>query len=380
MSTMLQAARPPRRPFGQWGKRIDLFDAWEEWAENGQAQLAGLQEAADQGDWDAQLALEETDTRFDFPNYLFGPINTSLWHSYTTVSPQYRRYAAIESLPDLRERRLRGLNAVRGMSYVGENGEYPEGRRTERPSIGLMVDKYGYVYKITMEAIINDESGELLNRIPGEMGRDAAIFVANTIVALIESNPLAADGVQFFHSSRGNTGVAPLSEDSLADGISYFDSMVDDSGYPIVIEPGALIVRNTRLQMIAKRIINSTLTGVSVTYSGAAGAGAAIFDKGTINPLDGILPNDGVVKERFMSDPNDWYLFANPSQVPAFAIGFLNAQETPFVGLKEPAVRSAMGAGVDPYTFEFDSIDFKVRHFFGVAAVDPRGAFRSVVP
>jgi hypothetical protein len=28
---------------------------------------------------------------------------------------------------------------------------------------------------------------------------------------------------------------------------------------------------------------------------------------------------------------------------------------------------------MDPYTFELDSIDFKVRHDFGVAAVDPRG-------
>jgi hypothetical protein len=35
---------------------------------------------------------------------------------------------------------------------------------------------------------------------------------------------------------------------------------------------------------------------------------------------------------------------------------------------------------MDPYSFEIDAVDFKVRHDFGVAAVDPRGAYRSVVP
>lgn len=375
------ATRPRRSPFGQWGKRIDLFDAWEEWAEQGEARVAALTEAAESGDELAALRLEETDTRFDFPNYLFGPINTSVWHSYSTVAPQYRRYARIENLPDLRERRIRGLNAVRGMTYVGENGEYKEGQRSERPSAALMVDKYGFLYKITMEAIINDESGELLNRIPGEMGRDAGIFVANTVVALIESNPTAPDGAVMFSGTpgRGNSVVAALSEDSLADGIGWFDSMTDDSGYPILVNVGALVVRNTRMQMIAARIVNSTITGVAVNYTGGVGAGSAIFDKGNVNPLSDILPNDGIVKERFFTDNNDWYLFANPNDVPAFAIGFLNGNETPFVGLKEPYVRNAMGPGVDPYTFEWDSIDFKVRHFFGCAPVDPRGAYRSIV-
>jgi hypothetical protein len=366
--------------YGIWGKRIELFDAWEDWAEKQQARLDALQEAAADGDAEAAAVLEEADTRFDFPNFLFGPVSTSMWGGYSQVAPQYRRYARLENMPDLRERRLRGLNAVRGMAYVGENGEYVEGRRSERPSAALLVDKYGFVYKITMEAIINDETGELLNRIPGEMGRDASTFVATTLVALIESNPLAPDGAAFFNATRGNQTTAALSEDSLADGITFMDTLVDDSGYPITIRAASLIVRNTRLQMVAARILNSTQTGVNVTYTGAAGAGTNVFDKGTINPLNGILPADGVVKEVFFTDSNDWYLFADPADVPGFALGFLNGNEQPFVGLKEPQVRAAMGPGVDPYTFEFDTIDFKVRHFFGVAAVDPRAAYKGIVP
>jgi hypothetical protein len=105
-----------------------------------------------------------------------------------------------------------------------------------------------------------------------------------------------------------------------------------------------------------------------------------VFDKGNMNPLAGIIPNDAVVYDPYLSDANDWYLFADPARVPAFAVGFLNGQEQPQVFLKNPEVRTALGGGgQDPYTFELDSIDFKVRMDFGVAAVDPRGAYRSVV-
>ena len=105
-----------------------------------------------------------------------------------------------------------------------------------------------------------------------------------------------------------------------------------------------------------------------------------MFDKGTINPLAGILPADGVIRDPWFSDSNDWYLFADPGDVPAFAVGFLNGQSDPQVMLKDPMVRMALGAGTDPYQFELDSVDFKVRSDFGVAPVDPRGAFRSIVP
>jgi hypothetical protein len=77
-------------------------------------------------------------------------------------------------------------------------------RRTERPGPSLVIDTYGGVYSITRQAIINDDSGELLNRNPADMGYAAGIFVAEALVALIESNPTAPDGTAFFHGVRGN--------------------------------------------------------------------------------------------------------------------------------------------------------------------------------
>lgn len=347
-------------PYGTWGKHIELFEAWAEWNE-----------------------LQEADSKHDFPTWLYGPIRTALWGGYSRIQPQYRRYARVENMPDFRPRLLKGLNALRGYGHVGDHGEYPGMRRTERPGASLVIDTYGAIYAITRQAIINDESGQLLNSIPGDMGYQAALFLAETLVALVESNPTAPDGAAFFSSGRGNQVVVALSEDSLADAITFMEQQRDDDNFRITVRAQSLIVQNARLQLIANRVLNSQVTGTTVNWTGATGTpgvGTTMFDKGTDNPLAGILPNDAVVREAFFNDANDWYLFARPEDVPAFAIGFLNGREQPDILIKDPGVRSALGAGTDPYQWEIDSIDYKVRHDFGVAAVDPRGAYRAQVP
>ena len=347
--------------YGDYGRPVMLFEAYEDWRNE-------------------VLTLDEADSKADFPSFLFGPVRQSLWHGYERVQPQYKRYARVESTPDFRERRLRGLNGFTKPGYVGDHGDYPVIARSERNPTSLVVDTYGALYSITRQAIINDDSNELLNSAPTEMGDAAAQFVVETIIALIESNPYAPDGARMYNTTRGNQGSAALSEDSLVDGIQWLAKQTDDAGRRIRVEAKALVVPTPRLQLIANRILNSQMTGTVLSYSGAAGAGTGVFDKGNMNPLAGILPGDAVVYDPYLTDTTDWYLFADPSRVPSFAVGFLNGQEAPQVFLKEPQVSTALGGnGQDPYRFDLDSVDFKVRLDFGVAPVDPRGSYKAVV-
>lgn len=345
--------------YGDYGRPVLLFEAYEEWRQD---------------------RLEEADSKADFPSFLFGPVRQSIWHGYERVQAQYKRYARVENSPDFRERRLRGLTGMSRPGYVGDHGEYPEMKRGERPAASLVVDTYGATYGITRHAIINDDTNELLNSAPEEMGDAAAEFIVETVIALIESNPTAPDGNPMYSAARGNEGVAALSEDALADAVAKMTKQIDDSGRRIRVSVRSLVVGDPRLQLVANRIINSQMTGATANYTGAAGAGSNVFDKGTWNALSGIIPNDAVIYDPYMTDSNDWYLFADPARVPAFAVGFLNGQEKPQVFLKNPEVRTALGGGgQDPYTFELDSIDYKVRLDFGVAPVDPRGSYRSKV-
>jgi hypothetical protein len=351
------------RTFGQYGKPNTILEAYISWRD--------------------EMLLQEADSKADFATFLFGPIRKSLYAGYSRVKPQYRRYVKVEPAQDFREHRLEGLNRLRGMGYVGDHGEYPEMRRTGRDPATFVVDTYGGVYGITRQAMRNDDLGQLTKPIPREMGVEAARFIAEAVVALVESNPDAPDGEAFYSEGRGNETTDALSEDSLATAIGAMEDQEDDDGDLIVVTPQTLVVKSVRMQLIANRIINSQLTGTVLNYDadeGGAGTGTAVFDKGTINPLAGILPNDGVVRDPYFTDANDWYMFGNPNDGnPAFVAAFLDGQEMPFVGLKNPVVRQALGAGEDPYEFDVDILEYKSRLDFGVAAVDPRGTYRGVV-
>lgn len=353
--------------YGEFRRPVLLLEAYQDWYAE---RTRGLESGS--------LELQEAASKADFPEFLFGPIRTSVYQGYTRVSPQYRRYARIENATDFRERRIKGLWGLNGIGYVGDHGEYPEMQRTERPSATLVVDTYGAVYAITRQTIINDESGDLLSKNPEDMGYTAAVFVTEAVIAYIEGNPTAPDGNPTYSEARGNQVTTALSEDSLATAISTMENQRDGDGRRIVIRPQVLAVQNVRMELIANRIIRSQQTGTQAAYTGAAGAGTAIFDKGNINPLAGILPADAVVRDAYWSDANDWYLFANPSDVPAFAVGFLGGREEPQVFKKNAETSSAL-SGPDPYTWELDSVDFKVRLDFGVGIVDPAGTYRAVV-
>lgn len=354
------------RAYGGYGKPIRLLEAYIDWRDE-------RLEAIEAG------TLLEADSRADFVEFLWGPIRKSMYRGYTRINAQYRRYAMIEAATDFRETRIVGLNSLSGVGYVGDHGEYPEMRRTDRPPASVVVDTYGGNYKITRQLIRNDDSNQLLGRVPEDMGRSMGRFVTEALIALVVSNPNAPDGNPMFSAGRGNFGTAALSEDSLATALAGMEQQLDDDGYPIVVTAQTLLVQNVKMQLIANRIIRSQETGASVNYASTTDwpttASTGKMDKGTYNPLSGILPSDGVVREPYLSDANDWYLFADPNDVPAFVLAFLDGQEAPFVGVKNPVVRNALGPGEDPYEFDIDTIDFKCRLDFGAAPVDPRGAY-----
>jgi hypothetical protein len=93
-----------------------------------------------------------------------------------------------------------------------------------------------------------------------------------------------------------------------------------------------------------------------------------------------MLEDGAVIRDPYCQDPNDYYVFADPGQTPAFIMAFLNGERDPFIGMKNPEVRGALpAAGDDPYTYEMDTIDYKIRHDFGAAVVDPKGTARGRV-
>jgi hypothetical protein len=348
--------------WGHFGKPCVTLEMVRDWQrERLEAVAAGrVQEASPDG-------------KADFASFFDGPVKTNFYKGYDRAESSWRRFVDVMEATDFKEQKIKGLAGISGFGYVGDLGEYPGLRRAFRPEASIVVDTYGGVYQISRQAIRNDETKRILTTGPDEMGEGAGIFITELIISLIVSNPLAPDGGAMYSTTRGNEVALDLSEDSLVDGTTWLQTQVNDDGRPIRVKARTLAVQNDKMAGIARRVLQSTNTGATINDPASDS-----FDKGTYNAAQGILPADGVVVDPFFPSPTAWYLFADPARVPAFAAAFLDGQERPFIGLKDPYVRSVYGAGVDPYTFELDSLDYKVRFDVGAAPVDPRGTYRGV--
>ena len=180
-------------PYGNFGGPNKLIEAYIEWRDDRLAKY-------DVG------VLQEADSKADFPEFLFGIIRTALWAGYERDRTAVRavRHASRTCRTSVSAGCAASMPS-RASATSGTTASTQGCARTERPSAPLAVDTYGGVYAITRQLIINDDTGDLLNRNPADMGYALGNFVAETLVALIESNPMPADGMAFFHSDRGNT-------------------------------------------------------------------------------------------------------------------------------------------------------------------------------
>lgn len=362
--------------YGKFHKHLELFELFKGFRADPEKALEMWE-----GDEDLAYALQEgsgaPEGRVDFPIFLQTVIRHKLRERFRMMAAVWDSYVGIENAQDFREHTVSQLGGIRGIEGIPEYGEYPRMRSTEEGGPSFAVGKYGGIYSITYELIINDEVGKMLSRIPSELGRAMAEYVNQAVVAFIESNPTYIDGKAFFHAEHNNeiTGAeATPNETNLAAVLDLLKLRRDSDGIPIVVEPRRLLVRNPSTKMLFDKIIRSQTTGVA---SEVTAVGAPKFAPGTYNPLFNALPPDATIEDPWLNDPNDWYLLADANDRPAFVAAFLRNQRDPAIFLKDDGMRGVGGGGSDPYLMNVDEIPFKIRHVFGVAAGEPQAIIRA---
>jgi hypothetical protein len=376
-----------RGRYGKWGKHIELFEMFESWRDDDDAQVAvaveeGLIEEAEADSFrdTLQEGRGAPEGRADFSLFLLTVTRHRMREGFQRKAAQWDRYTGTERAEDFRQHTVSQLNGLTGMGPVPEFDEYPRLRSSEEMGPPFSVGKHGGVYGVTFEMVTNDDANTILNRTPREMGRMSAAYVSQVVVALIEANPNYIDGLPFFTATPraglplGNeyTGAAAEpTEDNLVTIVSDLEGTTDAEGFPIDIEPGMVLTRDRRVQLAIRRVIRSQQTSANETAGNATH-----IEKGTYNTAQGILPGDDpVIVETYLRDPNDWILLADTGR-PAFIVAFLRDQREPAIFLQDSGVRTQGGVR-DPYTLDFDEIPMKLRHVFGVALGDPRSARRA---
>jgi hypothetical protein len=373
-----------RGPYGHWGGEKRVFALWQSF-EKKLATSPKLQEAfADSLEGTLQEGTGAPEGRADFPIFLQSVIRNTMRERFKTVAAKWQSYMGEVTAADFRETTVTQMNGLEGIGGVNEDGTYPRMRSDEEGGPSYAVGKHGGTYSVTMELVMNDQADVILNRIPREMGRAMAEYISRVVVAFFESNPTySVDGLPFFSPARGNevTGAAANpNETNLMAILDQIKLRRDKQGNPFTVDPTKILVRTPSQKATFDRIIRSQLTGVSdaPVAAGQAGLGFGDFFTGNRNPAYNVLGPDAVVDEPWFNAPNTWTVLGNIDDRPAMVMAWLRGRKDPFIGLKDPNVASVYGSGKDPYSFHFDSIDYKIRHFFGVAAWEPLAAFRAI--
>lgn len=365
--------------YGVWGKHLDTFELFEEFRENPELLKASFLNESDPADQGLIAQLQEgsgaPEGRVDFPYFLQTVIRHRIRERFASIASRWREYTGKENAQDFREHAVSNLGAIRGLGPVGEGEPYHRMRSTEEAGPTFAVGKYGGIYGVTFELVINDDKDLILNRIPRELGKSMAEYQAQAVIAFIESNPTYIDGTAFFHSSRDNnvtSTAATITESNIMAIIDTMSLRRDADGMPINVRPDKILVRKPSDAAQIRKIKRSQTTGVQADVTDAA------FGPGTYNAVKDELAEVGEpIVEPWLNDVNDWYILANAQDRPAFVVGHLRNMEQPGIFQQDSGMRGQGGGTSDPYSMDFDEIPFKLRHIFGVGMGEPIAAVRA---
>lgn len=227
-------------------------------------------------------------------------------------------------LNDFKEHERVRLVDVGDLLPLAPSGEIKHGGASEDKA-GNKLATYAKMFTLTRQMIYNDDLGEFL-KVPTAMGQRGARKIDQVFFSRLLSNPVQADTKALFHVDHKNiytTSASALGLDGIKAAVAKFAAFTDSDGQPINVEPAFLLVPPELHGLALELTLASALVGGS-----------------TKAPALNIVNRFGleVVRSPYLSNANytghsakGWYLFANPSQVDTFEIGYFQGRETPTV-------------------------------------------------
>lgn len=305
-------------------------------------------------------------TTSDFSSLFSDTLDRMIIQGYDRYPKTYRQYLKIGSVRDFREvERFRMSGGQDGLTKVPEGGDYEEGKR-DTASYSFGVAKYGKLFKITMEALVNDDL-DAFRALPEVMAEDAAMSENKFAVALYAANTTlfsathAVNGVNYSNISTKTLTLANLKVE-----LAKMAAYIDEDGNPVMNAPVYLVV-SPALHIPALEIVTQ-------------------ISPNTVGDVNVIAANNmlQVVVEPFLPivDPTNgatsWYLFA-PATARNYAaeMAFLQGHEEPQVFIRESNARALSGGNYMPdANFETDTVAWKIRHIWGGSHANPIGGWR----
>jgi hypothetical protein len=338
------------------GKHVRLFDAYIE-----------AREAADAGLMDAEEAMSVS----DFPTYIGALIRLRFLDRFQEIQGAWRQYTRDFSVEDFQTWSFARWGRFPDIQEKAFNAQYEELSLNELPGENIKLREWGNAISITRQLIISDRLNQIA-QFPTLLA-DALARTISKVAAIdqFQSNPTMFDGNALISAAHNNLAAATaLSSDIV--GMNLLKAMelqlatqVDDEGYKVVPTGGQItLIYPTNLRWVVRALTQNDMLPNAANF---------------LQPNE-VAGRYGTIEEPFFTDTNNYYMAAD-MKGPLGFLGHitLNGNDTPFLGLKDPGVRSVLG-GNDPYSFEFDEIAYKLRHDYNFKPVEWRGIVGALVP
>lgn len=270
---------------------------------------------------DRQLRASGGFSTISLSGILSNVANKTMLAAYNAVESVAVRIAAQTDVSDFKEVTRYRMTGVGVFEKVGPDGELKHATLTEE-SYKNKIDTFGRIIALTRQMIINDDLGAFL-QIPRIIGRMSALKREEAVFELLLSNPSS-----FFHADHKNllTGAdTALSIAALTKAEETFANQVDADGKPILLV-SAILLAPTGLKVTAQQLM--TETRVNETTAQGKPAPANNPHAGKWIPLASPYLNaQGLTG----GSATAWYLFANPEDVAALEIAYLQGRRAPTI-------------------------------------------------
>jgi hypothetical protein len=245
---------------------------------------------------------------------LSSTVNKFLLAGFNGVESSWRSVSSVRSVNDFKTMTSYRLNGGMKFEKVANGGELKNAAASDE-SRTISADTYGIMTSVTRTDLINDDLGAL-TAVPQRIGRGGALALNDAFWTEFQ----AGHG-SWYTSGRGNleSTAGALSLANLKKLATKFRKLKDPDGNPVAVDPRVLLVP-ADLEIAAAEIMGSAL------LVGGSSAGP------NVNVLAGRYQ---VVSTSYLSSAEDYYLVANPADLPAMEVAFLNGVQSPVVETAE---------------------------------------------
>lgn len=286
----------------------------------------------------------------DFPVLLENVLHKTVQAAYAIAPDTWTRFCARGSVSDFRAHSRYRSGALSNLEAKTELGEFRNKTIPDGEKGSITAGTKGNIINISREALINDDLASFTS-LATALGRAAKRTVEADVYAALAANsgggPLLSDGLPLFHSSHGNllasgTVISTTNVDLMRQAMA---GQTDVGGVEFLgVRPAALLCPLT-LGSLAREV------------NGAEYNDDTDKQQRKPNVVRGLF-SDIVDTPRLSGTA--WYMFADPQEAPVMEVAFLDGNDEPYVELEDG--------------FSIDGLRWKVRHDFGIAAIDYRGA------